>query len=424
MKRYKKYFTKIIREIISGKLRHIIFHLIGLNNYISLILKALDHRGNIRASKNILCIERSMFDKDVSELSNRIRKYGWIWLRKNQISVYQNPILPKKYSKQTEYYEMIKEAPKQWEECIKRSKILITRLQKEKNVSAIMVANIDYWQDYSLRVACKDLGIPVIVLQKEFPYNNILVEKQFAYWRKYNFKTNADAIMVFGKQMKDGYLRESNFNENNIYVTGAPRNDAWRTLEHDNQSTTEGILILSFIANTKISSEKFLKLLKGLSEYLKNKNNEKITIKSRDPVNHQMIVNFCDEQDIKNVEVIQHANLFDLVTQSKLIIASKSLSTVESMMTKKNILVPDWIIDDEQEKLFDPEDSICSSAVKLCANEKELYKNIDYIIKNHKYEISQNSVDARKKFLHYFWNYEETTLSCTKVQKVLDSYIK
>jgi len=424
MKKYKKYFTKIVREIISGKLRHIIFHLIGLNNYISLILKALDHRGNTRASKNILCIERSMFEKDVDELSNRIRKYGWIWLRKNQITVYQTPILPKKHLKQTEYYEMIKEAPKQWEECIERSKILIARLQKEKNVSAIMLANIDYWQDYSLRVACKDLGIPVMVLQKEIAYNSLLVEREFAHWKKYNFKTNADAIMVFGKHMKEGYLRENNFNENNIYLTGAPRNDAWRTIEHNNQSTSEGIVILSFIGPTKISGEKFLKFLKNLSEYLKNENNEKITIKSRDPDDHRMIVNFCNKEDIRNVEVIQYVNLFDLVSQSKLIIASRSLATVESMTTKKNILVPDWIIDDEQEKLFDPKDPLCKSVVKMCENEKELYNNIEDIIKNNKYEIDQNTIEARKKFLHHFWDHEETILSCTKVQNVLDSYIK
>ena len=127
MKRFQKYFTKFLRIIISGSLRHLLFRLIGLNNYISLMLKVVDHRGNQRAKKNILCIERRLFEKDIDELSNRIRKYGWIWLRKNQITVYQVPILPKGHLKQTEYLNKIKEAPQQWEECIRRSKILIKR---------------------------------------------------------------------------------------------------------------------------------------------------------------------------------------------------------------------------------------------------------------------------------------------------------
>ena len=78
MKRFKKYFIKLLRIVISGRLRNLIFPLIGLNNYISLMLKVADHRGNQRATKNILCIERSMFEKDIDELSYRVRKYGWI----------------------------------------------------------------------------------------------------------------------------------------------------------------------------------------------------------------------------------------------------------------------------------------------------------------------------------------------------------
>ena len=103
MARYQKYLRKLLRLFISGNFRYILLRFIGLNNYISLILKAIDHRGNQRAAKNILCIERSMFEKDIDELSYRVRKYGWIWLRKNQITVYQIPLLPKSHMVQTLY---------------------------------------------------------------------------------------------------------------------------------------------------------------------------------------------------------------------------------------------------------------------------------------------------------------------------------
>ena len=67
MRRYLKYFNKLLRLIISGNLQNILFRLIGLNNFISLMLKAVDHRGNQRAKKNILCIERSMFESDIND---------------------------------------------------------------------------------------------------------------------------------------------------------------------------------------------------------------------------------------------------------------------------------------------------------------------------------------------------------------------
>ena len=51
MGKYLKYFNKLLRLIISGNLQNILFRLIGLNNFITLILKAVDHRGNQRAKK-------------------------------------------------------------------------------------------------------------------------------------------------------------------------------------------------------------------------------------------------------------------------------------------------------------------------------------------------------------------------------------
>ena len=100
MRIYQKVFKKSLNLFISGKFRHILFRFIGLNNYISLIMRSIDIRGNDRAKKNILCVEKSLFEKDVDELSHRVRKYGWIWLRKSQFTVYQDKLIPKKNRKQ------------------------------------------------------------------------------------------------------------------------------------------------------------------------------------------------------------------------------------------------------------------------------------------------------------------------------------
>lgn len=421
MRRYQKYFTKFLRLIISGSLRHILFRLIGLNNYISLILKVVDHRGNQRAKKNILCIERSMFEKDVDELSQRIRKYGWIWLRKSQISVYQTPILPKDHLIQTEYLDKIKEAPQKWEECIKRSKILIKRFQKEQNICALMLGNIDYWQDFTLRAACNELGIPVLVLQKEYPYNDLLVDQELDHWRNFNYKPNADAIMVFGKRMKEGYSRLVNFDVNKVFITGAPRIDRWRSIENTHQSTNEGLVILSFMS---VSKELFLDMLIKISKYFNNENLGKITVKSRDPSDHKAVIDICEKEDLKNVDVVQHAQLYDLVSQSKAVIGFKSLATVESMLSVKPILVPDWFIKNQDDKLFDPADTLCQTAVRLCAREQDLFNNLDQIFKNNSSEVNEDCIEARKEFIGKFWDYDDNITASSKVQSVIDNLVE
>ena len=419
----KKYLVKFLSRIISGNLRHLLFQLIGLNNYISLILKAVDHRGNKRAAKNVLCIERRLFEKDVEELSNRVRKYGWIWLRKNQITVYQTPVLPKTHLKQGEYLNKIQEAPEKWDECIKRSKLLIKRFQKEKNVCALMLANLDYYQDYTLRVACIELGIPVLVLQKEYPYNDTaLADFEINYYRKLNIKPNADAIMVFGKRMKNAYAKLENFDQKKIFVTGAPRIDRWRSIENTSQSSNEGLVIISFMF--RLSNKHFLDLLLKVSAYFKNENLGKITVKSREEADDKIIKEFCKKENLKNVEVICNIPIYDLVSQSKAVIAHNSLATVESMLSIKPILLPDWLIENDEGKLFNPEDPLCKKAINLCEREQDLFDNISRIFENKTANVSEESFKARKEFISRFWEYDDNETACSKVQKVIDNFVE
>ena len=84
----------------SSSFRYIIFRLLGFNNYISLIIKSLDVKGNNLAKKNILCVQRTLFEKDIDQLSYRVRKYGWIMLKKSQISLYQEDLIPKRFRRQ------------------------------------------------------------------------------------------------------------------------------------------------------------------------------------------------------------------------------------------------------------------------------------------------------------------------------------
>tara|TARA_B100001063_G_scaffold155844_1_gene145399 strand:+ start:884 stop:2059 length:1176 start_codon:yes stop_codon:yes gene_type:complete len=386
------------------------------------MLKAVDHRGNKRAKKNILCIERSMFEKDINELSYRVRKYGWIWLMKSQFTVYQIPILPKSHLVQIAYFNKIQEAPKQWQECIEKSKILIKRFQKEKNVCALMLGNLDYWQDYAIRVACKELGIPVLVLQKEYPYNDTsATDIELEYYKEHKYKPNADAIMVFGKRMKDAYSKLDGFEEDKIFVTGSPRVDRWRSVENTSGSTYEGLVIISFMF--RVAYKPFLDMLITLSKYFEKENLGKITVKSREQADHKIIIDYCKKEGLKNVEVIQNISIFDLVSHSKAVIALNSLATIESMLSTKPIIVPNWLSEEHEKKLFEANNSLSQEAVKVCLKEQDLLSNIDQIFKITNYRVSEDCINARKRFISKFWEYDENISASSKVQKVIDNFV-
>lgn len=422
MRIYQKFLKKTLNLIISSKFRYLIFKFIGLNNYISLMLKSIEIKGNLRAKKNILCVERSLFEKDVDELSYRIRKYGWVWLKKSQLTVYQNKLIPKKYRGQMEYLNHLDKIPNEWNECIKKSKILLQRFKDEKKICALLLANLDYWQNYALQVACKDLGIPVIVLQKEYSYNLQHSEYFKDYYK--NFTPIADAIMVFGSRMKNCLSQLKGFDEKKIFVTGAPRIDRWRSIESF-EKLNDGLLIISFNIKERHSpEEKFYDMVESISSYIKKQNLGEITVKCRSEIESSKLINFCKKEKLNNVNVIYNANIYDLVLQSKVVIGYNSLAVIESMFSKVPIIIPDWFIENKNKKMFDSNDEICSKSLEFCKNKEVLLENVGKFLKKDDSKISNETFEARKKFISNFWEYNPHITACSNVQNVIDRVIK
>ena len=59
MRLYQRSFKKLLNIFISSNFRHLLLRIIGLNNYISLIIKSINIKGNVRAKKkHSLCGEK------------------------------------------------------------------------------------------------------------------------------------------------------------------------------------------------------------------------------------------------------------------------------------------------------------------------------------------------------------------------------
>jgi len=422
MRLYQRSFKKLLNKLISSKFRHLLLKVIGLNNYITLILKSVKIKGNLNARQNILCVEKGLFEKDVDELSYRVRQYGWIWLSKRQLTVYQDKIIPKKYRGQRKYIQHIDKIPDEWAECIRRSKVLIKRLKDEKNVCAIFLANLDYWTDYSLQAACKELKIPVIVLQKEFPYNDLNYFERFKKHYVMDYTPLADAIMVFGQRMKNVLSELKSFDQNRIFVTGAPRIDRWRSLELSG-GIKKGLLMISFNDEER-TLKTFCKMVFFISNYFKNEKLGKITIKAKNKPQSIELIQYCKKKNIDNVVVVHSANIYDLVLQTKAIVGLNSLATIESMLSKAPIIIPNWIIKDINNKVFNKDNEICYKSLEFAENIENLVKIIAKHLRNNNTEVSDETVKARKKFLSEFWEYNPMVTSCGNVKKIIESLVR
>lgn len=433
----KQIINNILNYITSGSsLRYIIFRFLGFNNYVSLVIKSLDIKGNKTAKKNILCIERTLFEKDVDELSIRIRKYGWIMIKKSQITLYHEEFIPKEFRGQMKFLKHKDKIVDEWKECVNRSKFLLKKLRQEKKVCALMIANIDYWQEHSLQLACKELNIPVIVLSKEYPYSDFYHSDYFKDYFK-DFYPIYDALLVFGERLKKIFSELKGFDKDKIFATGAPRIDRWRSMEPFNDKD-KSILIFSYLYHATIPSRLkienpeidestesvFFKFLKMISYYAEKNKIKNIIVKTRNKDDYNAIQNYFKKNKINNIELIYEVNNYDLIMQSKIVIGTNSLSIIESMFSKVPIIIPDWFTGLSNQKMFNPNDELCSKALEICKNEESFLKSFDKLISNNITEVNKETHDARIKFVSKFWEYDPEISVSSKVQGVIDKYVE
>jgi hypothetical protein len=62
--------------------------------------------------------------------------------------------------------------------------------------------------------------------------------------------------------------------------------------------------------------------------------------------------------------------------------------------------------------------------LELCKNKEVLLENVGKFLKKDDSKISNETFEARKKFISNFWEYNPHITSCSNVQTVIDRVIK
>src|SRR5690606_7648387 len=107
---------------------------------------------------------------------------------------------------------------------------LLREAQKVMQVDAVAAANIDYWQDEALKLGCRRLGIPFLVLCRENYTIPWTVPWMHDHLEKSGFRFEGQGLAVFSQATKDAFAPGFD-NADDIWITGAPRYDRWMHLE-------------------------------------------------------------------------------------------------------------------------------------------------------------------------------------------------
>lgn len=409
----------LLKLAFSGKRISLLYRLLPFKLYTRLIASVLEIQGNQHAEEVVLCFSRHLFDKDFEQMSYRIRTYGWIWFNKSYVIAYHDKI-PKKYRRQMDYTEGLNDPGVNWEKYISRGCQLLREIGMKKKIACFMVANIDYWQDYTLKVACRRLGIPVIALQKEFP---ISARNRNTFLQRYrDYDPIVDGIAVFGSAAKTVYENNGMTRYCDVVVTGAPRLDRWMSIE--TQTNSRQILLLSFRKGYSLDIESgFFDLVFSIVAKTKQLDDAVLLIKAKNAEDRDAIVDWSSENEIlDHVEVSHAIPLYDAIPSSRVVIGYNSMALVEAMISDVPIFVPDWYTIEDERKMLGGSDGIGTGAVDFFLSEEELLAGLEAVFKTDHYSVTWEVKNNRESAITKFWEWEKGVSASSRVMKMIEKH--
>lgn len=352
--------------------------------------------------KNILCITRALFEKDVIELRKR-GKYNYIMI-KGGYTRFQMLLSPSKLHRQISYQKELENEPNSINNCLQYAEYLFYLIDRKRKIKAILSANFNYWQDYSFKICAKKENIPFLALSREHPIIPSVCVRVVEENRNANYKFIGDGIAVAGISSKETLLEAGVVNNSEqICVTGLPRYDAWRDIDI-NSFKREYITLLTF-ANGYRADNTFKEVLTLFLECAKNNPESNFFVKTKDELDTFNIINsICEFSYLDNVEVGHSNPLFVLLPSSKLVINYNSLALVEAAMAQANILIPNWgeCVNKEDVSMYSSNVEDVREVVTFANSSDDFRAIIQKYIANESQQLSQkSSQNFINRYIHF-----------------------
>lgn len=393
--------------------------------YVSLIVHSLHVDGNKFAGNRVLCFSRGLFEKDYEQLSYRLRDFGWIWFEKKLFVACLSHSIPKYARGQKKYANHLEDPYVGWAEVITRAQKLVSRLKERHGIVCFVTANIDYYQDHALKIACKREGIRVIVLQKEFPVTTKVAEQFTSHYEGWD--PNADIVAVAGNRAKKCLEAAGVGKHSRIIVTGLPRLDRYKTIEFRPSCSRQKqrILLLSFRSGYGYDSEQaffdtahaIIQLSDKQLEVMikaKNKNDENV-------IRYWLMKNMA-KKNREHVSISSSIPLYDAFACADVVVGYNSLSTVEALLTPLPILMPRYLSASDDDKILSDLD--CKKGgIDLYDSIADLQRIIQEKRGGQVTFPSDQLMNARQEVFSEYWAWARSETACGRFNAVLSSLL-
>lgn len=292
----------------------------------------------------VLCLERSQFIKDIEEL-RRLTDLNWITLNAVRLKEAQEQWVPEADRQQGYFSTWLKEERSEHLRPIleKFGVAILEEAARKLPIDAVATANIDYWQDEAMKLACRKLDIPFLVLCREnytIPWTVPWMHEHLA---KCRFHFDGAGLAVFSQATKDAFAPGFE-NPDDIWITGAPRYDRWLHLEPMANSAKTFLSLITFNDPGYMATNTFLEIAEIFDRVARHENHGELTwlVKCKKRGDRDEVLHRVGTLDGSPLRFEYDTPLFELYPRSRIIIGYNSLALVEAMLTDAPVVVPCW----------------------------------------------------------------------------------
>lgn len=375
---------------------------------------------------NVLCLERSQFIKDIREL-RRLTEISFVTLNAVRLKRRQEAWVPEKYREQAFFSTTLKEEScRQIRDTLTEfGAAILTEARRHGPVDAVASANIDYWQDETMKLGCNALGIPFLVLCREnhtIPWTGPWKHEHIA---KAKFRFEGAGAAVFSEATKGAFAPGFD-NPDDLWVTGAPRYDRWMDIKPLPDAEKDHIGLVTFNDPGYAAVDVFTEVAGIFEELARTESASGLTwlVKCKKAGDREETLQRLGRPDAPNLRFEFKTPLFELFPRSRAVVGYNSLALLEAMLTDVPVVVPCWgqARPPLQDVLLDYSDPLTRRVASFAASPEELRYLLSRAARGEK--LKTGTPEERRALFAANVHVPENGSASRKVQQFIQHYVE
>jgi len=375
----------------------------------------------------VLCLDRSQFIKDIEEL-RRYTALNWVTLNAVKLKTRQEAWVPAKDREQGYLSTWLKEERCQTLRPIlaEFGKALLEEAGRTMRIDAVATANIDYWQDETIKLGCNALGIPFLVLCRENYTIPWTVPWMHDHLAKSRFRFEGAGLAVFSEATKFSFA--PGFDDpNDIWVTGAPRYDRWMDLKPLQESAKDHITLITFNDPGYMAENVFVEVAEVFDRVARAERQSGCIwmVKCKKKGDRDEILERLGTTGDSPLTFEYDVPLFELYPRSRIVVGYNSLALVEAMLTDAPVVIPCWgeTRAPRKDLLIDYDDALVQSVITFAKSPVEL---ADLLMRAARGEALKRGTPEQRRalFAAHLHVPERGTTASASVERFVRHYIE